>query len=300
MTRFADLKTGSKIFTITAILCVLLLAVGAYSLRNISVLNDMLDRMYEYELQGTEHVLKSNIELVEANRSMLRAFAGLNIETRRQNAKAMQDRVGAMEKELLLAQPLFDTPEGKTRINTVIASLEVWKKDIDVIAGMISDESLSSETLLSSKERQTVIASGNEVSADLLELVDTKRTLSQAASTESTDLYQSSLRNIGLAIFASIILGIAVSLYISRQITGPLGSIVSFAQDVASGNLKGKLTIDRKDEIGTLGEAIAAMVDNLQQSFEQNKILAAEAEVEKKRTMNELADNFDASVSRIV
>ncbi len=300
MNRFANMKTGSKILSIPVILCALLLAVGGYSLRNMSVLNDMIDHMYGYELQGTEHVLKANIELVEANRSMLRGFAGTTIDVRRQNAKEMQARVDAMEQELLTAKPLFDQPAGKAKVTEVIAALEVWKKDIAAIGAMISDEAISQQTLLSSKERQTVIASGNAVSSNLIALVEIKRANSAKASTDSTDLYWGSMRNICIAIGVSIALGVGFSVYVTRLITRPLSAIVAFSQDVAGGNLKGKMTLERKDEIGILSKAITTMVDTLQQSFEQNKTLAAQAETEKRRTMNELADSFDASVRNIV
>ncbi|MEO6786251.1 MAG: methyl-accepting chemotaxis protein [Chthoniobacteraceae bacterium] len=60
------------------------------------------------------------------------------------------------------------------------------------------------------------------------------------------------------------IVGILFSWFISRGIVIPLGSVVSVAQRIAKGDLRGeKLKNDSRDEIGQLGEVFNNMVDSL-------------------------------------
>ena len=67
---------------------------------------------------------------------------------------------------------------------------------------------------------------------------------------------------IGGASVATII-GFLVALIITRAITRPVTKGVEFAQLVADGDLRQKLDIDQKDEIGQLANALNTMVDKL-------------------------------------
>jgi methyl-accepting chemotaxis protein len=59
------------------------------------------------------------------------------------------------------------------------------------------------------------------------------------------------------------ILGFLIALTITRAITRPIAKGVEFAQMVADGDLRRKLDIDQKDEIGQLANALNNMVDKL-------------------------------------
>jgi methyl-accepting chemotaxis protein len=71
-------------------------------------------------------------------------------------------------------------------------------------------------------------------------------------------------RNLMLALGAvMLILGALVSWLLTRSITGPLAKAVSFAREVARGNLSVTIRSDRRDETGQLIDALQAMVTNL-------------------------------------
>jgi methyl-accepting chemotaxis protein len=67
---------------------------------------------------------------------------------------------------------------------------------------------------------------------------------------------------IGLGI--AILLAIAISVFVVRSITRPLGEAVGLVGKVATGDLTAKVNVRSTDELGEMMNAMNAMVDNLQ------------------------------------
>lgn len=65
-----------------------------------------------------------------------------------------------------------------------------------------------------------------------------------------------------LAILA-ILVGIVLSVFITKSITNPLKNVVELAESLAAGDLTKKLNMNRKDEIGQLSRAIDQAVESL-------------------------------------
>lgn len=88
------------------------------------------------------------------------------------------------------------------------------------------------------------------------------------------------IRNTSIVATIVVLLVIAVALFIIvRGIVGALRNTVSFAEEVADGNLDKELTIKRADELGTLAAALQNMVFKLKETLAlaHNKTAEAEA-----------------------
>jgi methyl-accepting chemotaxis protein len=68
---------------------------------------------------------------------------------------------------------------------------------------------------------------------------------------------------VGGLIFA-VILGVAIAIFITRMITKPIIRGVEFATKVSEGDLSTEVEVTTKDEVGQLGNALNAMVKQLQ------------------------------------
>jgi methyl-accepting chemotaxis protein len=67
-------------------------------------------------------------------------------------------------------------------------------------------------------------------------------------------------------LFAALIAAVAISLFVARSITRPLGMAVDLVGKVATGDLTHKGEVHSRDELGAMIGAINGMVDNLQKS----------------------------------
>jgi methyl-accepting chemotaxis protein len=69
--------------------------------------------------------------------------------------------------------------------------------------------------------------------------------------------------SMGIIVTIVTLASIILSLFITRSVTVPLGEVVSAAEKVAQGDLRVKMAVTRKDEIGRLQVAIADMLKSL-------------------------------------
>ncbi len=67
----------------------------------------------------------------------------------------------------------------------------------------------------------------------------------------------------------AVVTGLALAVIITRGITGPITETVEFARRMARGDLSQHLDVKRKDEVGTLADALNEMVTNLNAMFSE-------------------------------
>lgn len=100
------------------------------------------------------------------------------------------------------------------------------------------------------------------------------------------------------------IVGIIIAFLIGRSISTPIVNMTSSMQALANGNLETEIPgQDRKDEIREMAEAVQIFKEN---AVERARLEADQAkqeeraEVEKKATLNKLADDFQSGVQGVV
>jgi len=72
------------------------------------------------------------------------------------------------------------------------------------------------------------------------------------------------IRNLIIALVIAVLIGIILAFFITRSITKPVNLGVTFAKEIANGNLAAeKIEVDSNDEIGTLATALNSMQDQL-------------------------------------
>lgn len=116
--------------------------------------------------------------------------------------------------------------------------------------------------------------------------------------------YNQTLTYMSLLFGAITLLVAAICLAIGRSISTPMAVMIHATRGLAAGDVSVALPVwTRKDEIGELGRALGVFKENLIRSeqlrheAEQSK---AEAEAIRQRTMQQLADSFEAEVQGIV
>ncbi len=116
--------------------------------------------------------------------------------------------------------------------------------------------------------------------------------------------YNQTLSYMGVLFGGITLLVAAICLVIGRSISKPMAVMIQATRGLAAGDVSVALPVwTRKDEIGELGRALGVFKENLIRSeqlrheAEQSK---AEAEAIRRRTMQQLADSFEAEVQGIV
>ena len=83
------------------------------------------------------------------------------------------------------------------------------------------------------------------------------------AEQETNQLYSGMVDLLFIFILIAVVLGIAVSVIISRSITGNVKRLVSVTENIAAGHLDTEVVIRSRDEMGVLGIAVRMMQESL-------------------------------------
>ncbi|MCT8971662.1 HAMP domain-containing methyl-accepting chemotaxis protein [Microbaculum marinisediminis] len=102
----------------------------------------------------------------------------------------------------------------------------------------------------------------------------------------------------------AIAFGILVALFLARSITRPITNMTEAMGRLADGDKELEIPAqDRKDEVGEMAAAVQVFKENM---IKADKLTAEQeemkkrAEIEKRETMNKMADEFESSVKGIV
>ncbi len=215
---------------------------------------------------------------------------------------AESDRARTLQ-ELRTAEETADLLSRFVRTGALASNFASYQENVDNFEALfqeIADLIMARNALLD--ERLDVL--GPQVAggyaALLGDVVDVQNTVGPRAAAEVASISRSTMV-LGLV---AIALGLVAAFFIGRLIAGAIGDVVARMKDLAAGNLdidiKGS---DRKDELGDMARALLVFQENGREKVrlqaEQEQV-AEQAEAEKRRTMNEMADGFEASVNEVV
>lgn len=141
--------------------------------------------------------------------------------------------------------------------------------------------------------------------------IDSLLALAQVAGSVAADLASRSERdgmtdmtvNVGLLLAGGLLAGAAFWIVV-RRVAGPIRTLTDRMRELAGGNLEIRLPdTDRGDEVAEMSRAVEVFRRNaieVRRLEAQQQAAADQAEADKRRAMNELADAFEASVKRVV
>lgn len=151
-----------------------------------------------------------------------------------------------------------------------------------------------------------------DVVAETLDVISGKADAMNKSADEIAAEYVTSAQTIiiGLVI-AALVLSVLMVVVIRKTVTRPMGAMTESMKLLADGNLDLDVpSVGRQDELGDMAAAVQVFKDNAvemkrleaeQAKIEAEQAKAAErAEEEKRKAMNDMADSFEATISKIV
>ncbi|NDY56262.1 HAMP domain-containing protein [Desulfovibrio sulfodismutans] len=142
------------------------------------------------------------------------------------------------------------------QLATVTAAAEVFRKAV----GDILAEQKAVAPLI--QERIVTYSGVLDRASDRAALAEKSTT---AMASEALASLDAAISTTSIGLGAALLLGILVTVVITRAITGPVQKGVTFAQAMAEGDFTTNLAIEQKDEIGVLARALNDMVEKLRE-----------------------------------
>ncbi|MBJ7223369.1 MULTISPECIES: methyl-accepting chemotaxis protein [unclassified Brenneria] len=114
-------------------------------------------------------------------------------------------------------------------------------------------------------QAKQMAASADDLNATIQSLLNNQLQLAQQ------DIRSSEIQ-MGVTMLITLVLGLLISWFISRQITNPLNTTLDMAERIATGDLTMTVNTDRRDELGQLIRAMAKMNANLHNMIDEIRI----------------------------
>ncbi|MEQ6970109.1 methyl-accepting chemotaxis protein [Pectobacterium polaris] len=180
---------------------------------------------------------------------------GLLLSTNKESEEKLTDAINAAQTSLTFLYQSLSAEQRET-LTPVLAIMNNYEEQ--VLAYMPAYE----EEMAQAGQMQVVAGQLNDV---------VKSLLSDQLAASQEDIRNATLQ-MSIAALITLLLGLLISWFISRQITTPLGNTLSMAEKIATGDLTMSINTTRKDELGQLMSAMSKMNDNLHNMIDDIRV----------------------------
>ncbi|MBI9105247.1 MAG: response regulator [Spirochaetales bacterium] len=187
----------------------------------------------------------------------------------------------------------------KTEVDEALDAFREWSE--------IRNEVFRLKTAGNTAAAAALTSGAGAVHVEILEykiaaLVDFAERKAGLFYSEAEDTRKANFSSLWLLCALALILGSLITITATRSITVPLLRIVEWIREISTGKLIREISLDRRDEIGTLADSCRRMQENLTHKSEIAKMIAAgdfservvvgSADDEVALSINQIADNY--------
>jgi methyl-accepting chemotaxis protein len=305
--KLSNVKISYKILLVIGLLSALTVVVGGMGYLNIGTL---VYDMNAVEVTGEEALTGSRAskDIMAMNRAEYRLVANPTEETLRDVKTNTEGWRADFERRLADIEKLADA-EQRSLLARVKVGYQAYLPSFENMLNTVARELSTIKVSDSQNELYTMV---NVSRAKANELEEALRALNEYSDKKSSRMAEdaaSSAKETQIIMLSVLVIGVILGwlggYLLSRfAISKPLGRAVEGLRTLAAGDLQFDIFgVGRKDEIGEVAGAMQVFKDNMQRTKEL-EIEAADqkrkAEIEKRASLNQMADNFEASVKNVV
>jgi len=253
----ADLPVRHKLLGSFGVLCLLMVAIGAFGLVKLNAANAELHRVNTKSLQGTSAIDNLKFEIVATkidSRDVLiartPAAKAAVIERLKKGSDSIQATVAAYRATDPSDMALFSKMQAD--LNTVMAS-----------SGGLIAAAMKSDTAGFAKEDATVAPLGDRVMADIAKLAVEEDQEAARRAAASSAAYHDARLLIIIAMVVASAAAILLGIRLSNSITRPLHATVRVLQGLARGRLDETVAVTDRSELGEMAVALNSSIEQL-------------------------------------
>ena len=305
--QFSNVKIFAKILVLVILMSAVTAVISVMGVRALTT----LDRdAGEIEQAGREALTgaRANRNVVGLNRAEYYIAADPSRAGLSEAEKEVAAQRRELEQRLTVLKKTADTRQAEL-LSVIDGAYASYLKELDdtiVQARNVGDQismDAARKTVLDSVTTSRTAANQLQAAINAYNRYtdDKASAVSQNASINAQSVHNMLIAVAVLGILSGIVVGLLIARY---GISRPISASVTSLRGLADGNLNVDIYgVGRKDEIGDIAGTMQVFKENLQRARtmeEEAKQAEQRAMAEKKRAMNELADNFEASVQGVV
>ncbi|MDY4373317.1 methyl-accepting chemotaxis protein [Pectobacterium carotovorum] len=224
---------------------------------NISTTEKPLEQLND-QLKTDNNSANLQLLLSDLNQKLIAVryhVRGLLLSTNKESEEKLTDAINAAQTSLTFLYQSLSAEQRET-LTPVLTIMNNYEEQ--VLAYMPAYE----EEMAQAGQMQVVAGQLNDV---------VKSLLSDQLAASQEDIRSATLQ-MSIAALITLLLGLLISWFISRQITTPLGNTLNMAEKIATGDLTMSINTTRKDELGQLMSAMSKMNDNLHNMIDDIRV----------------------------
>ena len=294
---------GKKLIFGFGILIILATILGIFSIYSLEEINEDVNNLYEMELKGIEYIKNAEVSIISIGRGRNNLILTTSQAEEKDHIESMRANFEKFEQNLQSFEGTIVLEEAKQRMAEVLRLWSELKPNEEKAIAMVEKGNSAEAFNQAMKNREIA----NQIEAEISELVRIKNDIALKAYNDGDAVFARTIIVSISILLLSIIIGVSVTLYMSRIIAKPIVKMANAAKEIADENLSIEaIVVNNNDEIGelansfnTMAEGLKTVIRNIGQASEQvaasSQELSASAEEataateEMSSTINELA-----------
>ncbi|MBR1145987.1 methyl-accepting chemotaxis protein [Bradyrhizobium sp. AUGA SZCCT0431] len=299
----AKYSIRAKIITVVAFLLAAMTGMGLLAVRDMRAMNaDTVDITTNW--MPSVRVLGDLRAGVITYRNVIREHMLVGtLEGKQAQEKTLASVVENNNKIRALYEPMIASPEERALYKEWSDLWDRYKKGTEEVMAL-SRNSVGKVPLEAHEmNSKTVNKIGLEADAVLKKSIDLNNAGADKAAQSAADSYASAFMMLAVILGASVIIGIAVGIYLVRDVSSGIASIVTPMQALGKGDLSAEVPHQgEKTEIGAMADTLQVFKQALiaKKAADEAAALDAEAKIERGRRVDGITRNFESMIGEIV
>jgi methyl-accepting chemotaxis protein len=299
----AKYSIRAKVVTVVAFLLVAMTAMGLLAVSNMRAINaNTVDIATSWlpSVRGLGELQQGVI----MNRNIVRAhLLAESLEDKAKVENALNTNFEAVAKSIQSYQSLITSPEERALYNDWARIWEEYKRGVDEVLAMSRQEAGQVPRQANELNSRKVNRLLTEADAILKKDVELNNSGADRAFREAGESYSSALVMVAVILAVALIVGVALSLFMIKDVSDGIASIVKPMQALGEGDLSADVPHQGdRTEIGAMADALQIFKQALiaKKAADEAGARDAEAKIERGRRVDSITGEFEAMISEIV
>ena len=299
----AKYSIRTKIIAVVAFLLVAMTGMGLLSVRNMRAINANTVDISTSWLPSVRVLGDLRAGVITFRNVIREHMLSETLEEKLAMEKTLATVIEANTKARAAYEPMITSPEERALYNEWVKLWESYKKSSDEV--MALSRKAAGQVPREAHELNTRTANKIALEADavLRKDIDLNNAGADKAAQDAADSYATSLMMLAGILCAAVIIGIAVSYYLVRDVSSGIASIVIPMQALGKGDLSAEVSHQgEKTEIGAMADTLQVFKQALiaKKAADEAAAADAEAKIERGRRVDGITRNFESVIGEIV
>jgi methyl-accepting chemotaxis protein len=300
---FANYSIRAKITAVVAFLLVAMTGMGLLAVKNMRSLNASTVDITTNWLPSVRILGELRAGII-TYRNVVREH--MLAETAEDKAAVEKTLAGVVESNTKIRQtyePMITSPEERALYNEWVQLWEKYKKGTEEVMALSRKEAGKIPHEAHELNVKTVNKISLDADAVLKKDIDLNNAGADKAGTDAADNYTFAFALLAVILGVAAIVGIAVGIYLVRDVSSGIASIVKPMQALGQGDLAAQVPHQgEKTEIGAMADVLQVFKEALiaKKAADEAAARDAEAKIERGRRVDGITRDFESMIGEIV